>query len=148
MTDPLRRLGFCVMAFELTEQIEKHLVNDKIVWLTTVTPAGRPAPRPVWFLWDGAAFVIYSMPDGAKIRHIAGNDQVSLHFNSAPGGGDVVVISGHAELVPGAPLPSAVPGMLDKYLDTITVMGYTQEWYDTYNTAIRVIPERAWTIPD
>jgi hypothetical protein len=28
------------MAFELTEQIENHLANDEIVWLTTVTPAG------------------------------------------------------------------------------------------------------------
>ena len=42
---PGRGLGFCVMAFELTGQVEKHLVNDQIVWLTTVTPAGRPAPR-------------------------------------------------------------------------------------------------------
>ena len=135
------------MAFELTGQIEKHLVNDKIVWLTTVTPAGRPAPRPVWFVWDGAAFVIYSQPGGAKIRHIAANDQVSLHFNSTLGGGDVVVISGRAEIVHGAPPPSEVPGMLDKYLDTIEAMGYTQEWYDGYSTAIRVTPERAWTIP-
>jgi PPOX class probable F420-dependent enzyme len=136
------------MAFELTEQIEKHLGNDKIVWLTTVTPTGRPAPRPVWFVWDGTAFIIYSLPDGAKIRHIAVNDQVSLHFNSSPGGGDVVVISGRAELVRDAPPPSAVPGLLDKYLDVIQAMGYTQEWYDAYNTAIRVIPERAWTIPE
>jgi PPOX class probable F420-dependent enzyme len=135
------------MAFELTGQIEKHLVNDKIVWLTTVTPGGRPAPRPVWFLWDGAAFVIYSQPDGAKIKHIAANDQVSLHFNSTPGGGDVVVISGRAEVVQGAPPPSGVPAMLDKYRDTIQAMGYTQEWYDSYSTAIRVTPERAWTIP-
>ena len=135
------------MAFELTGQIEKHLVNDKIVWLTTVTPTGRPAPRPVWFIWDGAVIVIYSLPDGAKIRHIAGNDQVSLHFNSTTGGGDVVVISGRAEVVQGAQLPSKVPGLVDKYLDTIKEMGYTQEWYDSYNTAIRVTPERSWTIP-
>jgi PPOX class probable F420-dependent enzyme len=135
------------MTFELTGQIEKHLVDDKIVWLTTVTPGGRPAPRPVWFVRDGAAFVIYSQPDGAKIKHIAANDQVSLHFNCTPGGGDVVVISGRAEVVQGAPRPSEVPGMLDKYRDTIEAMGHTQEWYDSYSTAIRVTPERAWTIP-
>jgi PPOX class probable F420-dependent enzyme len=135
------------MAFELTGQIENHLLNDKIVWLTTVTPTGRPAPRPVWFLWDGTAFIIYSLPNGAKLKHIAANDQVSLHFNSGPGGGDVVVVSGSAELVPDAPLPSEVPRMLDKYRDTIKAMGYTKEWYDSYNTAIRVTPERAWTIP-
>jgi PPOX class probable F420-dependent enzyme len=135
------------MAFELTEQIEKHLANDKIVWLTTVTPAGRPAPRPVWFIWDGTAIVIYSQPDVAKLKHIAGNDQVSLHFNCSPGGGDVVVISGRAELVRDAPPPSALPGLLDKYLDAIQAMGHKPEWYDAYNTAIRVVPDRAWTIP-
>ena len=37
--------------------------------------------------------------------------------------------------------------MLDKYLDRIQAMGYAQEWYDAYNTAIRITPDRAWTIP-
>jgi hypothetical protein len=37
--------------------------------------------------------------------------------------------------------------MLDKYRDAIAAMSYTQEWYDSYNTAIRVTPERAWSIP-
>ena len=135
------------MAFELTEQIEKHLAADQIVWLTTVTPSGRPAPRPVWFLWNGTDVVIYSMPDAAKIKHVTANGHVALNFNSTPGGGDVVVISGQAEVVHGAPLPSAVPGLLDKYRDTMAAMGYTQEWYDSYNTAIRVTPERSWSVP-
>ena len=136
------------MAFELTRQVEKHLVSDQIVWLTTVTPTGRPAPRPVWFVWDGTAVTIYSLPDGAKLKHVAANDHVSLHFNCSPGGGDVVVLSGRAEVLQGAPPPSEFPGMLDKYLPQIQAMGYTQEWYDAYDTAIRVTLERAWTIQD
>jgi PPOX class probable F420-dependent enzyme len=135
------------MAFELTSQIEKHLTSDQIVWLTTVTPSGRPAPRPVWFVWDGTTVIIYSLPDGAKIRHITANEHVSLNFNCTPGGGDVVVISGRAAVVSAAPLPSQVPGMLDKYRDAIAAMGYTQEWYDSYNTAVSFTPERAWAIP-
>jgi PPOX class probable F420-dependent enzyme len=135
------------MAFELTQQIEKHLVNDQIVWLTTVTPTLRPAPRPVWFLWDGTAITIYSQPDGAKLKHLAANDHVSLNFNCTPGGGDVVVISGRAERVATAPLPSQLPGLLDKYRGAIEAMGNPTEWYDSYSTAIRVTPERAWTVP-
>ncbi len=135
------------MAFELTEQIERHLAGDQIVWLTTVTPSGRPAPRPVWFLWNGTDVVIYSAPEVAKLRHIAANSHVALNFNSTPGGGDVVVISGQAEVVPGAPLPSAVPEMLAKYKDTIAAMGHAPEWYDSYSTAIRVTLERGWTVP-
>ena len=135
------------MAFELTEQIEKHLTGDQIVWLTTITPSGRPAPRPVWFLWNGTDIVIYSQPDAAKLKHIARNSQVSLNFNCTPGGGDVVVVSGQAQLPGDAPPPSGVPGLLDKYRGTIAAMGNTPEWYDSYSTAIRVTPERSWTIP-
>jgi PPOX class probable F420-dependent enzyme len=135
------------MAFELTEQVEKHLASDQIVWLTTVTPSGRPAPRPVWFLWDGTTVIIYSQPDAAKLRHIAANSAVSLNFNCTPGGGDVVVISGQAEVAGDAPLPSAVPELLDKYRATIAAMGNAPEWYDSYRTAIRFTPERSWTIP-
>ncbi len=133
------------MGFELTEQIERHLISDQIAWFTTVTPSGWPAPRPVWFVWDGSAITIYSMNNGAKQRHVAAHDQVSVHFDSGPGGGDIVVIYGRAAVVPDAPPPSRFPGLLDKYLPTIEHMGQSPEWYDKeYGVAIRVTPERAW----
>jgi PPOX class probable F420-dependent enzyme len=136
------------MGFELTEQIERHLISDQVAWLTTVTPTGRPAPRPVWFVWDGSAITVYSVNRGAKLRHIAVNDSVSLNFNSTPGGGDVVVISGHARIVRDAPLPSRFPGLLDKYLPAVESMGQPVSWFDeNYRTALRITPDRAWTIP-
>ena len=136
------------MAFELTERIERHLTGDLIAWLTTVTPAGRPAPRPVWFVWDGAAIIIYSLNGGAKLRHIQANDQVAVHFNSNADGGDIVVISGRAEFVPDAPPPSQFPGLLDKYAAAISRMGQSAQWYDDeYGVALRVTPAGAWTIP-
>jgi PPOX class probable F420-dependent enzyme len=136
------------MPFELTSRIERHLTGDPIAWLTTVTPAGRPAPRPVWFVWDGTAITIYSLNNGAKLRHIDANDQVTVHFNSTPDGEDVVVIGGRASRVPGAPPPSQFPGLLDKYGARIQQMGRTPQWYDdNYGVAVRVTPERAWTIP-
>src|SRR5215468_6620477 len=136
------------MGFELTEQIERHLIGDQVAWLTTVTPSGWPAPRPVWFVWDGSAITIYSLNSGVKQRHIAVNDKVSLHFDAGPGGGDIVVIYGRAELVPGAPPPSRFPGLLDKYLPTIEAMGSSAQWFDDeYGVSLRVTPERAWAIP-
>ena len=136
------------MGFELTEQIERHLIGDQVAWLTTVTATGRPAPRPVWFVWDGAAITVYSVNGGAKLRHIAVNDSVSLNFNSTPGGGDVVVISGHARIVRDAPPPSRFPGLLDKYMPAVEAMGRPASWFDeNYRTAIHITAERAWTIP-
>ena len=90
---------------------------------------------------------IYTQPGGAKVRHLAANDQVTLNFNSTPFGTDVVVIPrAGAELVPDSPPPTQVPGLLDKYRARIEQMGYTLEWFESYSLAIRVTPERAWTI--
>lgn len=136
------------MAFELTDQIERHLIGDQIAWLTTVSPAGWPAPKPVWFVWNGSVITIYSLNTGAKLRHIQASDKVSMHFDSGPGGGDIVVISGLAERVPTAPPPSRFPGLLDKYLPAIEAMNRSSQWYDEeYGAAIRITPVRAWTIP-
>ncbi|HSZ42928.1 MAG TPA: pyridoxamine 5'-phosphate oxidase family protein [Trebonia sp.] len=136
------------MTFELTEQIERHLISDQIGWLTTVTPTGWPAPKPVWFVWDGSAITVYSLNTGAKLRHVEASDKVTLHFDSGPGGGDIVVISGHARRVPDAPPPSKFPGLLDKYMPAIEAMNQTPQWYDDeYGAAIRITPARVWTIP-
>src|SRR3984957_5635461 len=114
------------MAFELTEQVERRLTGDEVAWLTTVPPEGKPAPRPVWFVWDGTAIVVYSMNGAARLRYIEHNPQVTVHFNSV-GGGDVVVLSGRAEQLADAPSPSAFPGLLDKY-----------------GVALRIVPDRSW----
>jgi PPOX class probable F420-dependent enzyme len=126
----------------------RHLTHDLVAWLTTVSPAGRPSPRPVWFAWDGSAITVYSQNDGAKLRHLEVNDQVSVHFNSTPEGSDVVVIGGRAERVPDAPPPSQFGPLLDKYAARIEQMGQSPQWYDEhYGVALRITPDRAWTIP-
>jgi hypothetical protein len=57
-----------------------------------------------------------------------------------------VVISGRAELMPDSPPPTKVPGLLEKYRARIEQMGYTLDWFESHSLAIRVTPERAWTI--
>ena len=118
---------------------------------TTAEPgaAGQLTDAPITSVTvfrDGAVITIYTQPDRAKVRHLAANDQVTVNFNSTPHGTDVVVISGRAELVPGSPPPTQVPGVLEKYRARIEQMGYAAEWFDSYSLAIRVTPERAWTI--
>jgi PPOX class probable F420-dependent enzyme len=132
------------MTFELTEQVKRRLTTDEVAWLTTVTPSGKPAPRPVWFVWDGAAIIIYSMNGAARLKNIERDPQVTVHFDSNHGG-DIVVLSGRAEVVPDAPPPSEFPGLLAKYASHMQRMGETPEWYDNnYGVALRVTPERSW----
>jgi hypothetical protein len=42
--------------------------------------------------------------------------------------------------------PTQVPGLVEKYRARIEQMGYTVDWLESYSLAIRVTPERAWTI--
>jgi PPOX class probable F420-dependent enzyme len=136
------------MPLEITDRIRQHLTNDTIGWLTTVTPSGKPAPRPIWFFWDGTAVTIYSLNTGAKLRHIAANNQVTLHFDAKGDGHDVVVLSGTAQIVPDAPPPSTVSDLLAKYAKSLEQLGQDTAWWDAnYGTAIRFTPERAWSIP-
>jgi PPOX class probable F420-dependent enzyme len=104
----------------------RHLRDDPVVWLTTVGAAGAPSPNPVWFLWDGAATVrLFSLPEAARVRHVAANPHVSLNFPGDGQGGDIVVLNGTAELRPEDPQADRVPGYLAKYAGHIARIGLT-----------------------
>jgi PPOX class probable F420-dependent enzyme len=135
------------MPFELTEQIQRHLDNDTLIFLSTVTPTGRPAPRPVWFVWDGTAITVFSQPDVAKVRHIAVNPNVSLNTNVGPRGGDVVVIAGLAEVLPDGPTAVELPAYLQRYGSSMKGLGLSPEQFaDSYSVHIRITPTSVWTI--
>lgn len=56
---------------EFGARVARRLREQQVVWLTTVTPAGSPLPRPVGFVWDGGDVVsVYSQP-GAYAAQIA-----------------------------------------------------------------------------
>lgn len=86
----------------LGRRARRRLKREAVVWLTTVDGRRVPQPRPVWFHWNGDDVLIYSRPDGAKVRHIEANPHVALHFNSDEYGNDVVVFLGQARRAPGA----------------------------------------------
>jgi PPOX class probable F420-dependent enzyme len=103
-----------------------HLRDAFVVWLTTVSPTGAPAPNPVWFLWDGSCRVlVFSNPGAYRVRHLATNPRVSLSFPADPAGRDVVILSGIAGPQPGSPPADRTPAFLAKYADRIAGLGLT-----------------------
>jgi hypothetical protein len=38
---------------EIPKEAQRRIDEDRVVWLTTVTDSGVPAPNPVWFVPDG-----------------------------------------------------------------------------------------------
>ena len=80
-------------------QVARHLREDQAVWLTVVTPSGKPLPAPVWFWWDGEETVrVFSLPDTGRVRALRNNPNVSLNFPGTSSGGDIVILSGEAKI--------------------------------------------------
>jgi PPOX class probable F420-dependent enzyme len=138
-------LGGVFHMLDLTTNFGRHvdyrLHAEQIIWLTTVDSNLTPQPRPVWFLWDGETFLIFSKPNTAKLQHIARNPHVSLNLNGDSVGGDIAVITGEAHIADDVPPANEIPVYVTKYRSGFLRIGRTAEDFaKTYSVAIRVTP--------
>lgn len=101
---------------EFVDRTVRHLREDVVVWVTSVSPGGQPSPNPVWFLWDGAdSLRMFCTPDSVRVRNIRDNPRVSLNFGGDGRGLDIVVLNGVAEVDPAGPAATDFPELLAKY---------------------------------
>lgn len=125
---------------------ERRLREEKIAWLTTVRSDGQPQSVPVWFLWDGERFLIYSQPGRQKLRNIGRNPRVGVHLDCNDRGGDVVRVEGTAETLDDFPLASEVGDYVEKFRESIARIGFEPESFArAYSVALGVTPTR-WTV--
>ena len=122
-------------------RVARRLGEERIAWLTTVRPNGTPEPSPIWFLWDRKTLLIYSKPNTQKLRNIARNPNVALHFDGDGRGGDIIVITGTARVDEDAPPASQIPAYVEKYAERMqnnrmTAASFARD----YSVAIRVTP--------
>jgi PPOX class probable F420-dependent enzyme len=124
---------------EFGARVARHLREEMIVWLTTVTPSGAPLPRPVGFLWDGGENVsVYSQP-GARIRNIAHNPKVTLNFGGDGEGGDIVILSGTAEVDESGPSAVEDASYAAKYATEFERFGMTLDSYaQRFSVPVRI----------
>jgi PPOX class probable F420-dependent enzyme len=128
---------------EFGQRVTQRLEEEQVIWLTTVDSDGTPQPRPVWFQWDGETILIYSQPNTAKLRHIANNPQVALHFDSNGNGSNIVVFTGTAHIASEEPAASAKQGYIEKYrLDIQRIGTVVEQFASEYSVAIRVEVEK------
>lgn len=64
------------------ERLEKFLTEPHLLDLATISPDGFPHVAPVWFDYDGAAFLISTTPDRKKARNLKKNSKAG--FSIAP----------------------------------------------------------------
>lgn len=126
------------------QRAKGRLENESTAWLTTVRERDRmPQPVPVWFLWDGESFLVYSQPEARKVKNIRGNSRVAINLNSDAHGGDIVRAEGIAEIVEDAPPLTEVSAYIEKYRPSIPALGMSEdEVAEVYRAAIRIRPER------
>jgi|WetSurMetagenome_2_1015567.scaffolds.fasta_scaffold38187_3 PPOX class probable F420-dependent enzyme len=133
---------------KLGRKAKRHLKQEYIVWLTTTGTDLTPQPRPVWFIWDGASFLIFSQLHAHKVAHIKANPRVALHFNTdATGDQDVIIFVGDAVIDTTVPPAHQVRAYLSKYRAGIKQLDMTpQQFSAEYSVAIRVTPTslRGW----
>jgi PPOX class probable F420-dependent enzyme len=124
---------------EFGARVARHLREEIVVWMTTVTPAGSPLPMPVWLLWDGTeSVVLYSEP-GARVRNIEANPRVALNFPGDGRGGDIVVLSGNAAIDNGAPSADRAGEYRAKYDEHIARSGMSPEAFaQRYSVPARI----------
>ena len=123
---------------EFGARVARHLREETVVWLTTVTPSGAPLPRPVG-LWDGGENVsVYSQP-GARIRNIGRNPKVTLNFRGDANGGDIVVLSGTAEVAQSGPSAANDAAWVAKYATEWQRFGMTAESFEQrFSVPVRI----------
>jgi PPOX class probable F420-dependent enzyme len=121
----------------------KRLKDETIYWLVTVAPDGTPQPSPVWALWDGERFLLYSQPDTPKLRNIASRPRVALHLDGDGRGGDVVIVTGDARILADGPAADRVPEYVSKYREGLRRIGMTAEAFArVYSVAVQITPTR------
>src|SRR6476661_3467991 len=94
-------------------RIDERLRSDLMLWLSTVRPDGKAHLVPVWFLWDGDTFLIFSKPD-QKIRNLQHNTSVMIGLDDTKGGEDPIMFTGEAELLPSGEVTPALPAYAEK----------------------------------
>jgi PPOX class probable F420-dependent enzyme len=133
------------MSVEISPALQQRLRDEKTVWLTTVREDGTPQPVPVWYLWDGDTFLIFSQPKAQKLRNIAHNPNVSLNFKHTDDFGEegIVIIFGDAYVDETVPPSNQIADYLEKYGEGIKGINMTPDSLAAeFSVALRVKPTR------
>ncbi len=131
------------MANKLSAEVVRRLREENVIWLTTVRLDGSPLPTPVWFLWEGDTFLIYTQPGSLKLANIASNPHAALNLNSDPWGDQVVVLTGTIRVEESEPPALQNHAYLEKYRASISDIEMTPESFSQgYSVALRFTPVR------
>jgi PPOX class probable F420-dependent enzyme len=63
--------------------IDRRLRTEPIFWFGSTRPDGSPHLVPVWFFWDSARVLVFSLPNTQKVINLRNNPPVTLALDAA-----------------------------------------------------------------
>ncbi len=131
------------LTLPLDRQIDEQLQTAPIGWIGTVRPDGAPHTVPVWFHWDGDAFLLFSQPNDQKLRNLRHSPLVTFAIPLSPDATSVSIFHGHAELLEGREPDALPPEYVAKYRDRIDAYGWNEaEMAQQYSVPVRFRPSK------
>lgn len=136
---PATRPGYDPDAGATARRVLPMLDDERVVWLSTVQPDGRPHLVPTWFWWDGEALLLWSKPEAVKVRNLRANPRLMVAVGDPGEDFSVGLIEAEAELVE-RPVPDAffakyAPDLAGGDLDPARFRAL-------YSQAVRIVPTR------
>ncbi len=124
-------------------EVDAVLREHAVAWLSTTSADGVPAIVPVWFVWDGETFLVFSKPHARKVRNVVANPRVMLAVGDPANDFDIQLVEGRAEVL-AAPTADILPAALGrKYRAWLDGIGLgLDEFATTYARPIRITPTR------
>jgi len=121
-------------------RVRERLSAEIVLWLTTVGADGTPQPNPVWFLWEGGdSLLVYNRADAHRLKHVRSRPRVALNFDGNGQGGDIIVLTGDAELVDDVPPANEHRAYAEKYTEQIArIFGTPENFASEYPIAMRI----------
>jgi hypothetical protein len=95
----------------------------------------------MWFLWEGATILMFSLPNTRKLRDLVANSAVVLTLEAADPGYDVVILEGRAALLRDPAVTGMMSAIVAKYAD-MPRRWPPNEWAGKFSQPIRVTPIR------
>ena len=81
------------------EQLAAFTKNPLLAILSTVNLNGTPQSTPVWYEFDGEAFLVTSLEDRVKVRNIRRNPSVTLVVVDTVTSGEPLTVIDTAEII-------------------------------------------------
>lgn len=119
-----------------------RLRTSRVIWMTTVSGRGVPQTSPVWYVWDGGDFTVYSL-ESPRQANVTMNPAVGLHLDGSGLGGDIVIVEALARIDHSLPAVPENEAYLAKYGGIMAERDWTPTWFGSrYSVPMAITPTR------